>query len=916
MPEKLTEYRRKRDFARTPEPPPAELAGEGRDLTFVVQKHRARRLHYDFRLEAAGVLKSWAIPKGPSYDPSEKRLAVMVEDHPLEYAGFEGVIPESQYGTGPVIVWDRGTYSPDDEGRLSFGRRREAEARMQADLERGKVSVFLRGRKLRGSWTLVRTARSGGKDWLLIKHRDEYAGRPPPGFEEERSVVSGRTVEEVAAGRSATAVGVGHEAPYPSRLEPMLATLFARPFTNAGWLFEPKLDGVRALAFLHRDQVTLRGRRGSPITRQYPAIADALARRSGSGGTDMVLDGEIVALDERGVPDFERLQRRMHLSRTEDIARRDLEIPTVYYVFDLLYLDGRDLTGLSLSQRKALLWSTFDSPDRSERVRYLDHVEGEGEAFFRATADMGIEGIVAKRKASTYQVGGRSRDWLKIKSVLSQEFVVGGYSEGQGTRRDSFGALLLGHYEGDRLLYAGNVGSGFSERQLAELARRLHRLESPQSPFAEAPSPGPAPSRWVRPELVAQVKFSQWTRDGRLRAPVFLGLRDDIDPRQVRREVAEPAVDVGTEPAQGDAPLSADGVLAQLNNDRDSVTLKLASHSLKLTNLNKELWPATSSHRAYTKRDLIRYYTRVSPYVLPHLRDRPLTLTRYPGGIASSSFYQKHWEHRLPPFAETVRLFSSTNKADVEYVLVNNLETLVWLAQLADIELHVWFSRIDPKPDTTQLPTTFTGSKQAIEASVLNYPDFLVFDLDPYIYSGAEKPGEEPELNRRAFARVKKVAGRLRELLAGLSLKPYLKTSGRTGLHVYVPVLRQYDFDVTRKACEAVGRFLVSSAPADVTVEWAVGKRTGKIFFDYNQNMRGKTVAAPYSLRPTPEATVSVPIAWEELRDVYPTDFTIETAPARLQALGDLWSDILESKHDFRALVEGEGGDSQRMRNG
>jgi bifunctional non-homologous end joining protein LigD len=257
---------------------------------------------------------------------------------------------------------------------------------------------------------------------------------------------------------------------------------------------------------------------------------------------------------------------------------------------------------------------------------------------------------------------------------------------------------------------------------------------------------------------------------------------------------------------------------------------------------------------------------------------------------------------------ETVRLFSSTNKADVEYVLVNNLETLVWLAQLADIELHVWFSRINPKPDATQLPATFTGSKQAIEASVLNYPDFLVFDLDPYIYSGSEKPGEEPELNPRAFARVKKVAGRLRELLEGLSLMPYLKTSGRTGLHVYVPVLRQYDFDVTRKACEAVGRFLVNSAPADVTVEWAVSKRTGKVFFDYNQNMRGKTVAAPYSLRPTPEATVSVPIAWEELRDVYPTDFTIETAPERLQGLGDLWSDILESKHDFKALVEGEGG--------
>ena len=898
MVEKLGDYGRKRDFARSPEPPPgAQPAGQGADLTFVVQKHRARRLHYDFRLEVDGVLKSWAVPKGPSYDPRDKRLAVMVEDHPLEYASFEGVIPEGQYGTGPVIVWDRGTYSPDDGGRLSFGRREEADSRMQADIARGKISVFLRGQKLKGSWTLVRTARSP-KDWLLIKHGDEYAGHPPPGFDEERSVVSGRTVEEVGAARGTSAVEVGREAPYPSRLEPMLATLFARPFDNTDWLFEPKLDGVRALAFLRGGQVALRSRRGTLITRQYPGIASELARRQEG---EAVVDGEIVALNEQGVPDFERLQQRLHLTRPEDIARRDLEIPAVYFAFDLIYLNGRDLRGLPLSQRKALLWQALD---QSQHVRYLDHMEGEGEEFFRAAAAMGIEGIIAKRKASTYRAGARSRDWLKIKSTQSQEFVVGGYSEGQGARRDTFGALLLGHHEGDRLLYAGHVGSGFSERQLVELKERLRRLETGRCHFAEAPPTGPAPFHWVRPELVAQVKFSQWTREGRLRAPVFAGLREDVDPRQVRREVVEPAVAVEGGDGPEGPPSAVDAVLAQMENERDTLTLKLASHSLKLNNLNKELWPATGLHRAYTKRDLIRYYVQVSPHILPHLRDRPLTLTRYPSGINRPSFYQKHWEHQVPPFVETVRLFSSHNESDVEYILVNNLETLVWLAQLADIELHVWFSRVDPEPDAGHLPTTFTGSKEAIDASVLNYPDFLVFDLDPYIYSGREKPREEPELNRRAFAKVKEVARHLRELLEGLSLKPYLKTSGKTGLHLYVPILRQYDYDFTRRACEAVGKFLARSSPADVTVEWAVSKRTGKIFFDYNQNMRGKTVAAPYSLRPTPEATVAAPIAWEELDRIYPTDLTIETVPGRLEKLADLWLDILESKHDLRALVE------------
>jgi bifunctional non-homologous end joining protein LigD len=904
----LDRYGHKRDFELTREPTP-KAAPEGRGpLIFIVQKHAARNLHYDFRLEIDGVLKSWPVPKGPSLNPKEKRLAMQVEDHPLDYASFEGVIPKGSYGAGQVIVWDAGTYSP-DEGGLSFHDRQEANARAARELAAGKLAFTLRGHKLKGSWTLVRTKRSP-TDWLLIKHSDAFGDEERDVLAHDRSVLSGLGIDDLKEGRLPDPTqqtglpgriddlpGV-REGAMPARLRPMLAELAAAPFSDAAWLFEPKLDGLRALAFVREGQVTLLSRNANDITSQYPALVSDLAVQPAA---QMLLDGEIVALDEQGLPSFQRLQERMHLTRPADIQRQDALTPVIYYVFDLLYLDGFDLTRVPLAQRKTTLAQALLP---SSLVRYVEHVEADGDEAYRQSVNLGLEGVVAKRRDATYEPGKRSRAWLKVKDVLTAEFVVGGYSQGSGERATTFGALLLGYHDDGRLRYAGNVGSGFDQARLKDLQRRLEELRANQRPFAEEPPLGKIKITWVRPRLVAEVKFAQWTRDGRLRAPVFLRLREEIDPREVRRPPSPLAVGAAEEPSsrQPLADASAD-VLSQLENRRQELTLSVQGHRLSLTNLNKALWPATEEHPAITKRDLVAYFARVAPYLLPHLKDRPLTLTRYPNGINAGHFYQKHWQYPPPTFVEKVRLYSSHTEANQEYMVVNNLPTLLWLAQLADLELHPWLSRTDPRPDARHLSTDFAGSKENIEGSTLNYPDFMVFDLDPYIYSGKEKAGEEPELNRKAWAKTCEVALHLKEILDQLSLSSFVKTSGRTGLHVYVPVLRQYGYDVLRHASTLIADFLRSHYPGDITLEWTVTKRTGKVFLDQNQNTRGKTLASIYSPRPLPEATVSMPVTWQELGRVYPTDFTVLTAPERLAAVGDLWADILAAKHDLEALL-------------
>lgn len=907
----LEQYSEKRDFARTPEPPPLQPeAGEGPPI-FVVQKHAARQLHYDFRLELGGVLKSWAIPKGPSLDPGEKRLAVMVEDHPLEYGSFEGVIPKGEYGAGQVIVWDCGTYFPDEGGRASFQDRGEAEERMRRGLNEGKLSIFLLGHKLKGSWTLVKMQR-GHNNWLLIKHTDRFVSPDRDLLREDRSVRSGLSIQDLAAGIRPEA-HAGNEAirardlpgargaPLPSSLSPMLASLVDAPFSHLDWLFEPKLDGVRAIALIDGGRVRLLSRRNLDITDRYPLLAEDLARQAAGA---MALDGEIVALDPEGRPSFQLLQQRLNLTRVADIHRAEGQVPVTYYVFDLVYLDGYDLRAVALSRRKALL-------DRvllpSDGVRLVEYFQGDGKAAYEAAVGQGLEGVIAKRRDSLYESGGRSSHWLKMKATLSQEFIIGGYSQGLGGRADSLGALLLGrHDDQGRLVYVSHVGTGFDDRSLAYLRQLLDPITVSQCPFAGRP-PLKGLAIWVRPELVAEVKFASWTQDGHLRDPVFLHLREDKAPEEVRRSQVYLAPG-WAEPAQ-ESPSTRFGkeveeVLRQLERSADKLMLETEGRRISLSNLDKELWPAQQGHRPLTKRDFLVYLAQIAPYLLPHLRDRPLTLSRYPDGIGGEHFYQKHWETPLPDFVETVGLFSEHGQGDQEYLLCNNLATLLWLGQVANLEFHAWFSRVSPHPDGCHLSREFAGSLEGIQGSLLNYPDFIVFDLDPYIYSGGEAKGTEPELNRKAFAATHQVALWLKEALDSLRLPSFVKTSGRTGLHIYVPILRQLDYDAVRSLTETIGRFVVQGHPSEITMEWAVEKRRGRIFLDYNQNARGKTLAAPYSPRVAAEATVSMPLRWEELGEVYPTDFTILSAPGRLARIGDLWSGIVEAKVDLGALLE------------
>lgn len=908
----LNEYKRKRDFSKTPEPSGSSKENKGR-LKFVIQKHDARRLHYDFRLEIDGVLVSWAVPKGPSLDPSDKRLAVQTEDHPMDYAGFEGVIPDGEYGAGEVIVWDEGVYTPDEDGVTSWDNREEALKRMRAGLKKGKLSIFLEGGKLRGSWALVKL-KGKEKDWLLIKHRDGFVDKETDPTQQGESVVTGRTLADIRARRAgkkvvadeaADTLKSAKSARFPSRLMPMLASLSAAPFSKEGWSFEPKLDGIRAVAYVNDGDVTLLSRRGLDLTPQYPVLARALKNHKDA----LVLDGEIVALDENGRPSFQHLQQRLNLTKGAHIRQAESSRPIIYYIFDILHCNGKDLRGLALFQRREIM-RRFVVP--SERIRLVQAFEDDGETAYKACIDNGLEGVVGKKLTGIYESGRRSRDWLKVKGTLEAEFLICGYSEGTGARNKTFGSLILGEYnDHGKLVYVGGCGTGFNEKTLAELLKKMKPLHTDKCPFARRP-PGKLNPKWVKPQLVAQVKFAERTQDNMLRAPVFLHLREDIAPRDVHQpeiiEVSEikPAR-VKQEKNKTEAPNTVlNDILDQLNNDKEKLTLSVSGNEIALSNLNKVFWPGGETGRPVTKRDFIKYLTRVSDYMLPHLKDRPLTLVRFPNGIAGGKFYQKHWEKGLPPFVETVRYFTEQAGEDQDFLMANNLPTLLWLAQIADLELHTVHTRVSPEPDAKNLPRTFTGSVANLENSILNYPDFLVLDLDPYLYSGKESKGAEPELHREGFKRGAEVAYWLKDLLDSLKIEAFVKTSGRTGLHIYVPIMRRLDYATVRGICEIFGRQILKEHPKEVTMDWAVVKRTGKVFFDHNMNARGKSLASIYSPRVAPEATISVPLHWDELYDVYPTDFTMDTVPELLADRGDLWHDILKHKNDLEKLLRKE----------
>jgi bifunctional non-homologous end joining protein LigD len=900
----LERYAEMRDFSRTPEPPPAASRRDG-PLTFTIQKHAARRLHYDLRLEIDGVLVSWPIPKGPSYDPRVRRLAIQTEDHPYDYGTFEGVIPGGEYGAGQVIVWDAGTYTMIEDGDLpSFRDRARAERLARQALERGHLSVFLNGRKLKGGWTLIRTSGTGTRSqWFIVKRRDGLEDPRREVTTEDRSVFSGLRIEDLQAGVELhpdphaslrpTAAGVAgaRRLAFPQPYEPMLPSLTESIFQRGDWLYEPKLDGYRVLGFVEGGKVHLRSRGGQAFEDRYPEVARSLAAQPVDRA---IFDGEVVALGPDGRMSFQRLQQ----------SGADPQTVLRYYAFDLLYLDGMDMREVRLADRKPLLHAVLASIGICEEVGAFD----DGLSLFRAAQENHLEGVVAKKRDSLYEPARRVRTWLKIKTSQADEFVVVGYTAGTGRRSETLGSLILGSYDdAGRLRYAGHVGTGFDEAGLNAVLERLRPLSRKTSPLDEPVPRGGASSRaggpavWVEPKVVAEIKFSERTEDGRLRHPVFLRLRDDKPADDVHPQVVVQPPQSPTAASGSSDELSA--ALKALDHPSENARLRLDGYEVRVSNLNKELWPAYGERRPLVKRDVVRYFLQIAPFVLPHLRDRPVTMTRFPNGIHRPRFYQKSPKEGTPPFVQRFTAFSEDNNADIEYFVCNNTATLIWLAQLADLELHVTHTRIVAEPDAPWLSTSFTESVESVERSTLNYPDFLVTDLDPYIYSGTEQPGAEPELNPEGFARACEVAGWYREMLEGIGLHPFIKTTGRTGLHLYVPIVRTLDYDSARALAATLARRVLSVHPEAVTIEWATAARKGKVFLDYNMNRRSASLAAVYSPRAVDWAGVSTPLRWEELDGAYPTQFHMLNVPERVGQLGDLWQHILDARVDLRKLL-------------
>ncbi|HYD56675.1 MAG TPA: DNA ligase D [Burkholderiales bacterium] len=880
MNNKLRDYTAKRSFDATPEPE-AKLPGErAGPLLFVIQQHSARRLHYDLRLECDGLLMSWAVPKGPSADPTVRRLAVRTEDHPFDYGSLEGVIPPGQYGAGAVIVWDCGVYCPDEGGAHWFHDRAQAEAQVRDGMEKGKLSLLFRGEKVKGSYALVRTAE--GKNWLLLKHKDRFVSKVEL-TDRADSVLSGMRVEDLKSRPvrripATKLVPSGRTGALPEKLAPMQAELGEKPFNSADWSWEPKLDGYRAIAFVSAEGVRLRSRKGLDLATDFPDLAAELREQAVNA---MVLDGELVALDASGKPSFAAMQNKS---------------PAVYYCFDLLSFEGIDLRDRPYDERRRYLGQCLLP---TPRVR-LVHAVDDGIELHRAVLAQGLEGVVGKRKDSRYEAGHRSAAWIKVKARRSADFIIGGFTQGKNSRAD-LGALLVGYWDGRKLRYASHVGSGFDDRSVRVVRSRLNELRRKTSPFS-GKIPVNAPAVWVEPVLVAEVRYQDWTDDGHLRAPVFLRLRDDLEAE----DVASPRKSIATPKGSG----VIDDVVGQLDEAKSaSFTLRVGTDTIRLSHLDRVYWPEDRALKqaAVTKRDLLRYFAKVSLFMLPHLRDRPLTMIRMPDGIGGQRFFQKHWEQERPAFVESITVYSGRKDESHEYLLCNNLPTLLWLAQSGTLEFHVWHSRAKPGPDGASRSEDYASSLESLERSVLNYPDYVVFDIDPYIYSGKEKPGDEPELNTVAFEKGKEVAFRLRELLRSMALESIVKTSGKTGLHVFVPIRRTIDFDAARQVSELVGRHLLRAHPKDITLEWSIPKRTGKIFMDYNMNVRGKTLNVAYSPRGATGGPVSMPLSWDELASAHPLDFRIDNVPGRLAAAGDRWQEALAAKQSLERALKRAG---------
>lgn len=835
----LDSYRQKRDPARTPEPFAAPgvpaVAGSHR---FVVQQHAARRLHWDLRLEIDGVLVSWAVPRGPSIDPKEKRLAVQTEDHPMEYADFEGIIPAGNYGAGAMIVWDTGSYHSLDSNTPAEG------------LRVGKLDIELRGHKLRGRWALVRTKGSEGKDWLLFKKPEGPLNGPEPVAAQTASVLSGLTVTELADGTRrdaelaalASAAGAPRRALLPDGLAPMLAQTADAAFSRAGWLFELKYDGIRVLIVRDAGQTPrLFARSTRNVTVTFPDIAAAAAHLPVES---YVIDGELIALDERGTGSFERLQQRLGLTNPWSVARTAAEVPVQVFGFDLLAVAGHDVRGLALATRKAMLSRLLPAQGV---IRYADHIEEHGAALYEEACKHGVEGIVAKRADSPYSGGRRSRDWVKIKAPKRADLAVVGYLPGKGMRQP-LGSLMLAWRRGDELVYAGNVGSGLTDQHIAALLPIL-RASVRATPAFTSGEPLARNAVFADPSRVVTVRFTETTERGLLRQPVLEELRDDAEVQNVSAPPASRPEADGARP-RADAPAPAD-------QERPTPNAERSAQRFSRSNLSKVFWPADG----YTKGDLLDYYDRIWPAIEPYLRDRPVVLTRYPDGIDGKNFFQKNAPEFVPDWVPTCRI------ADTEYFLCNEREALLYVINLGCIPLHVWSAR-----------------RQSIE-----HPDWAILDLDP---KGAP------------FSDVLAVARRIHALLEPLGAEHFIKTSGQDGLHILIPLGGALTHDEATAFSEVIARLVVAELPDIATVVRPLGGRAGKVYVDFLQNGSGKTIAGPFSVRPRPGATVSMPLAWSEVTArLDPARFTIATVPDRVGQRGDPMRSVLETSIDVAAVL-------------
>ena len=905
----LATYKTKRNFKSSPEPKGGK-SGEDK-LRFVVQKHDASHLHYDFRLEMGGVLKSWAVPKGPSADPEIKRLAMMVEDHPYDYRNFEGIIP-SGYGAGTVMIWDEGFYEPADE---TAAGKKEQDKNLRHQFYTGKLKINLHGTKLKGAFALIKANGRGENAWLLFKLKDKYASVNDITLK-DKSVRSKKTLAQLkkSAGKfngtekvKSTTVKNKKEivsprsnvktasktkpqkdkktalktAPaskdvkavesilkkttkqkIPATLEPMLATLVDKPFAEDGWLYEIKWDGYRAVAFINKGSVEIKSRNSKSFADKFYPVTQALK----NWDINVVVDGEIVVVNEKGIADFGALQN----------WRSEADGELYYYLFDIIWLNGKDLSALPLTDRKVILKSVVPAGDI---IKLSESFEESGITFFETIKKLGIEGMIAKKASSAYTAGARSKEWLKIKANKKQEVVIGGYTKNDDSSK-LFSSLLVGVYKNNELVYTGKIGTGFNNKTEQDMMKQFKPLVIKKAPFAQLPDvnkpsrfrpdPPHATATWLKPALVCEVSFTEMTTDGVMRHPSFEGMRIDKKAKDVIMEKPKHTDDIvhaATHKSNGKmiaAPVKKSDRKTFLNPNEETQVRKINGHELKFTNLSKLYWPKEK----ISKRDMLNYYYQVAPYILPYLKNRPQSMNRHPNGIEGESFYFKDVTGKAPDWIETFKYKSDADNRTRQYLVAKDEASLLYMASLGCIEMNPWSSTVKKE----------------------DYPDWCIIDLDP---------------DKNTFDKVIEAALVTKDVLDAMGVPSYPKTSGSTGMHIYIPLGAKYTYEQSKEFARVIAKLVQEQIPGFTTIERTVKNRKGKIYIDFLQNRPQATVAAPYSIRPKPGATVSMPLEWAAVKKgLKMSDFTIFNVLQILKSTGDIFKPVLGKGIDLNSIIK------------